>query len=220
MLKNIVSILIAATVVVASTSSMITATRASGSGDISMADAKVEGTGIDATFEFIPAEDKTGLQMVISASGLKNGILYPYHIHTNVVPSDGNCTGTGGHLDPFEIKSKAGTSYKCDKTKAQSTCELGDLAGMFGNMTAGANGKFSLRVSDSILTFSGSNAILGHSIVIHGPDNARLACANITGYVVTSSASANEKSDKSSTSGASSVAVAGALAIMAAALAI
>ncbi|KAJ2788160.1 Superoxide dismutase [Coemansia interrupta] len=226
MLKNILSLIAVAAAVVSATTdvgSLVKVARADAASEVVMADANLSGHGISASFKFLPAADDTGLQIIISASGLNQSTQYPFHIHTNVVPSDGNCTGTGGHLDPFGIKKAAGANYKCDKTKPQSTCELGDLAGYLGNIAAGANGEYTASYPDSILTFTGGNAILGHSIVIHGPDSSRLACANITGYVLSGGAGNSkdqEEEDNSTHSGASSVSIAGALAVLAAAIAL
>jgi hypothetical protein len=52
-----------------------------------------------------------------------------YHIHAYPVPSDGNCTGTRAHHDPY-IR---GESPPCDPTKPQ-TCQVGDLSGKHGTI--------------------------------------------------------------------------------------
>jgi len=54
-----------------------------------------------------------------------------YHIHEKPVPADGNCTGTGAHLDPY----KRGEVPICDASKPE-TCQTGDLSGKYGNITA------------------------------------------------------------------------------------
>jgi hypothetical protein len=46
------------------------------------------------------------------------------------VPSSGNCTATGGHLDPANL----GESTPCSQSD-RKTCQAGDLSGMFGNIT-------------------------------------------------------------------------------------
>ena len=53
-----------------------------------------------------------------------------YHIHEKPVPADGNCTGTGAHLDPY----KRGETPPCDASKPE-TCQTGDLSGKHGNLT-------------------------------------------------------------------------------------
>ncbi|KAJ1959662.1 Superoxide dismutase, partial [Dipsacomyces acuminosporus] len=116
---------------------------------------------------------------------------YPYHIHVSPVPANGNCTSTGGHLDPAKVKV-ADKPYNCDSKNAATTCELGDLAGRHGNITADASGEFTVKYTDSLISFSGANTILGHSVVIHAPDNSRLACANITTLKKGAEASSSE----------------------------
>ncbi|KAJ2874764.1 Superoxide dismutase [Coemansia asiatica] len=197
MIKNVVSLLVAALAasssVYASDGGLVRIARTDSASNVVMADANLSGNGISSSFKFLPTQNGKGLQIIISASGLGQGNKYPFHIHEKVVPSDGNCTGTGGHLDPFKVKAAAGDNYKCDSSKPDSTCELGDLAGIFGAMQADANGSYSGNFQDPMLSFSGDSSILGHSIVIHGPDSSRLACANITGYVLSSSATSKDK---------------------------
>lgn len=53
-----------------------------------------------------------------------------YHIHEKPVPADGNCTGTGAHLDPY----KRGETPACD-AKTPQQCQTGDLSGKYGNIT-------------------------------------------------------------------------------------
>lgn len=53
-----------------------------------------------------------------------------YHIHDQPVPTDGNCTGTKAHLDPY-IR---GQKIPCDPEDPAS-CEVGDLSGKHGNIT-------------------------------------------------------------------------------------
>jgi hypothetical protein len=62
-----------------------------------------------------------------------------YHIHVNPVPSNGNCTATGGHLDPAGI----GESPPCNRDD-KKTCQAGDLSGMNGNITT-LDGTFKAR---------------------------------------------------------------------------
>jgi len=50
-----------------------------------------------------------------------------FHIHEKPVPTDGNCTGTGAHLDPY-LRTQVPA---CDSAKP-ATCEVGDLSGKYG----------------------------------------------------------------------------------------
>ncbi|KAJ1952536.1 Superoxide dismutase, partial [Dipsacomyces acuminosporus] len=95
------------------------------------------------------------------------------------VPANGDCSATGNHWDPFKVKV-ADKPYKCDRKNAEKTCELGDLTGRHSKITGNRKGRHTARYHDSLISFNGTNSIIGHSIVIHGSDNKPLACANIT----------------------------------------
>lgn len=103
------------------------------------------------------------------------------------MPSDGNCTGTGGHFDPYHAgaTSSSPSTYKCDPTQS-TLCELGDLSGKHGNInstsiTSGST--YSAEYLDTFLSIMpGDTAFFGNlSIVVHRQaDNARLKCGNFT----------------------------------------
>ncbi|PIA19437.1 Cu,Zn superoxide dismutase-like protein [Coemansia reversa NRRL 1564] len=152
--------------------------------DVVLAVAKPSGDKIEATFKFTKTADGKGLQLSINATGLDKGAEYPFHVHVDPVPKDGNCTATGGHLDPYGVKAAAGDKYKCSKTNILKTCELGDLAGIFGNMVGDDKGNASGDFVATELAFGTKNTILDHSIVIHNSDGDRVACANIDAFVL------------------------------------
>ncbi|KAF1960401.1 hypothetical protein CC80DRAFT_489564 [Byssothecium circinans] len=123
------------------------------------------------------AKDSVGVDGTVTLKGLpKEGGPFIYHIHAAAVPADGNCTATGGHLDPMQ----AGTAstYKCDAKNPQ-WCEIGDLSGKYGAVEAG-NGEFSAKWTDRyISTNANEKDYAGKlSVVIHSADKKRLACAN------------------------------------------
>ena len=71
-----------------------------------------------------------------------------YHIHEFAVPADGNCTGTGAHLDPYARTE----SPPCDASKP-ATCQLGDLSGKHGKInmigaTGDSGGSFQVYYTD------------------------------------------------------------------------
>ncbi|KAI4155265.1 MAG: hypothetical protein LQ340_001098 [Diploschistes diacapsis] len=69
----------------------------------------------------------SGIDFTVSLDHIPvTGGPYIYHIHQYPVPSTGNCTGTGAHLDPENRGEEPG----CDITKPE-TCQVGDLAGKF-----------------------------------------------------------------------------------------
>ncbi|MCJ1396586.1 hypothetical protein MMC18_009477 [Xylographa bjoerkii] len=97
-----------------------------------------------------------------------------YHIHDSPVPSDGNCTSTGAHLDPYV----RGEIPPCDPSAPQM-CQVGDLVGKHGNITASPFQAIylDLYLSDQ----AGASAFFGNrSLVIHSSNTTRLTCANFT----------------------------------------
>ncbi|KAJ2747257.1 Superoxide dismutase [Coemansia sp. BCRC 34301] len=234
MLKNIVALVLAAAT--AANATLYARADDSLASRVAQAIAPISGNNVSGNVTFVPIPGQTGLKVSVNLAGLKQGIQYPFHIHVSVVPENGNCTATGGHLDTYGVKT-ANAPYNCDKTKPLTTCEIGDLAGIAGNLTANASGQATLTFNDPIITFGDNKTtILGHSIVIHNPDNTRLACGNIVGYVkqdpnsktsshtgtskTESDSDSDSDSDSSKTSGASSAAISAALAVMAAAIAL
>ncbi|KAJ2368134.1 hypothetical protein H4S01_001763 [Coemansia sp. RSA 2610] len=180
MLKKIVSFATAAVAMASTASAGLFEARAASASDVVIAIAQPMNANITAMIRFVQAIDGDGLELAVSASGLDKGAEYPYHIHVNNVPSNGNCTATGGHLNPYEIAS----SVKCDPSDASKTCELGDLAGVFGNMVGDDNGMYVGTFNATQLTFGGKDTVLDHSIVIHNSKGDRIACANIIGYIL------------------------------------
>ena len=132
-----------------------------------------------------------------------------YHIHAFPVPSDGNCTSTLAHLDPYE----RGETPVCDPVQPE-TCEVGDLSGKHGNITINIFQSTYLDLYTT--TLEGPGAFFGNrSIVIHNQNLTRLTCANFTlAHAATASASATGSSSSSSTTpvykGAAVAAAAGA----------
>ncbi|KAF2632058.1 Cu,Zn superoxide dismutase-like protein, partial [Macroventuria anomochaeta] len=123
----------------------------------------------------VSAEDGNGVKFTVSISGLPaEGGPFMYHLHEKPVPSDGNCTGTGAHLDPY----KRGEVPICDSSKPE-TCQTGDLSGKFGNITAQEWSQEYVDLYSS--TRPDSNAYFGNlSVVVHLSNKTRIACANFT----------------------------------------
>lgn len=101
-----------------------------------------------------------------------------YHIHDQPVPANGNCTATGGHLDPFLV----GDAASCDSSAPQA-CEVGDLSGKHGKVTSDP---FSATYTDDYASLvEGLGSFLGNrSIVLHTADKTRITCANFTAISV------------------------------------
>ncbi|KAK6200410.1 superoxide dismutase [Scheffersomyces amazonensis] len=98
---------------------------------------------------------------------------FPYHVHQYPVPPDGNCTGTGGHLDPY----KGAATDPGDPAGLQ----VGDLAGRHGSIPVGVY-QYETYYVDHYISLNPSDPayIGGLSVVIHLNDLTRIACANIT----------------------------------------
>lgn len=97
-----------------------------------------------------------------------------YHIHAHPVPSDGNCTGTLAHLDPF-IR---GENPPCD-TSLPQTCQVGDLSGKYGKVTSDPFQAF--YVDEFASTLPGLGSFFGNrSLTVHFGNTTRITCANFT----------------------------------------
>ncbi|KAF2396762.1 Cu,Zn superoxide dismutase-like protein [Trichodelitschia bisporula] len=130
--------------------------------------------GIDAQFVAQSTEDGDGVMFMININGeVQEGGPFMYHIHENPVPDDGNCTATGGHLDPFG----RGDATACDASAPES-CQVGDLSGKYGTIPALPG--FSAAYTDTWVSLvPGLGSFIGdRSIVLHTANKTRLACAN------------------------------------------
>jgi hypothetical protein len=91
-----------------------------------------EGSPLRGAISAVSAPNGAGVKFSVSFSGLPaTGGPFMYHIHEKAVPSNGNCTATGAHQDPY----KRGEVPICDASKPE-TCQVGDLSGKHGNFTA------------------------------------------------------------------------------------
>ncbi|KAH6660574.1 superoxide dismutase [Truncatella angustata] len=123
--------------------------------------------------------DGVGVEYTVKFSNLpKEGGPFPYHIHDAAVPSNGNCTATKAHLDPFV----RGEDPVCDN-KLPQTCQVGDLSGKFGKITSDP---YEITFHDVYSSLNvGSNAsIPDRSFVVHFSNKTRITCANfgVSGY--------------------------------------
>jgi len=132
--------------------------------------------GLSGGITFNPTPDQ-GVKVVVAIYGLPDvGGPFSYHVHDQPVPSDGNCTGTKAHLDPF-IR---GQVIHCDPKRPES-CEVGDLSGKHGKIPISSNGTYTSTYTDYYITLDqGVGAFIGNrSVVIHTNDTKRYACADI-----------------------------------------
>ncbi|KAJ1665692.1 hypothetical protein EV178_002947 [Coemansia sp. RSA 1646] len=190
----LVTLAVAFMTVAATTSPLVA--RTVNSGTVDWAEADPKSSSASGEFIFRP-DSKNGLYIYVSASGLDKGAKYPFHIHTNFVPTNGNCTGTGGHFNPNNVDTTSG-KYKCNPSDIKGTCELGDLSGIFGGIVGDTYGNFNGKFDATFLSFTGDTSILDRSVVIHNSDGDRIACANITAYVISSDNTDESNSDSES----------------------
>ncbi|RZC68110.1 hypothetical protein C5167_031370 [Papaver somniferum] len=112
--------------------------------------------GVSGTLYFTQAGDEP-TKIIGTISGLKAG-LHGFHIHALGDTTNG-CTSTGPHFNP------AGKDHGAP---GDETRHAGDL----GNLTAGADGKVEVNISDKQIPLSGPNSIIGRAVVVHAdPDD-------------------------------------------------
>ncbi|KAF1840856.1 Cu,Zn superoxide dismutase-like protein [Cucurbitaria berberidis CBS 394.84] len=177
MLVQIVSLLAAASI--ASAQSSVTpapavASNPAGASYVGVLPEKA-GSNLRGSISAVSAADGKGVKFSVSFSGLPaEGGPFMYHIHEKPVPANGNCTGTGAHLDPY----KRGEVPICDASKPE-TCQTGDLSGKYGNITAG---EWSQEYVDPYsATRADDPAFFGNlSFVVHLSNKTRIGCANFT----------------------------------------
>ncbi|KAI9591831.1 superoxide dismutase [Syncephalis fuscata] len=169
------------------------------------AEAVINGPTVHASFSFETRNNSIVLSGLIDSGFTDNGN-YSYHIHKFPVPADGNCTATGGHLDPQNRNGTACTSTTLDH------CEMGDLSGKFGKIEVrdnGARAVIPFIFEDPTLTMTGENSIVNRSVVIHAPNSTRIGCANIQLVQASSVKDGLNNSKAGTTSGAASMAITG-----------
>jgi len=116
------------------------------------------------------------MKVVADIEGLTPG-LHGFHIHEKGDCSAPDGTSAGGHFNPKSMQHAGPDSPERHE---------GDL----GNITADANGKAHLEISDTMLTFEGESSILGKSVIVHekaddlmtqptGDAGGRIACGII-----------------------------------------
>ncbi|KFX97552.1 hypothetical protein V490_02732 [Pseudogymnoascus sp. VKM F-3557] len=128
--------------------------------------------GVEGSVEITSGKNGDGTDIAYTFSLPKEGGPFSFHIHVNPVDSTGNCTSTGGHLNPYNASDEP-----CD-TDSLEDCEVGDLTGKLGSKLQ--SGETNGRTADAFTSVvEGTPAFVGNrSIVVHAADKSRLACAN------------------------------------------
>ncbi|PLW15199.1 hypothetical protein PCANC_12858 [Puccinia coronata f. sp. avenae] len=130
-------------------------------------------------FALQPESNAVAVSILMNGlNALNSTAAYAYHIHTNPISSDGNCTSALGHLDPLAVTD----GLACNPQFAQY-CQEGDLSGRHGKLN-GSEAVLNLSYIDDYLRFWPQPfSILGRSVVVHLPNSTRIACGNITSAV-------------------------------------
>lgn len=146
---------------------------------------------ISGSVEFSSASNGTVLVDVNLDNLPTSGGSFLYHVHEYPVPSDGNCTGAGVHLNP----------YHGNKTATEpDELEAGDLSGRHGKIEG-----TSIHTSyvDPYISLNPENkAFVGNlSVVVHYHNTTAITCANITSEAASPSSSALVSSQENGASG-------------------
>ncbi|XP_063059379.1 superoxide dismutase [Cu-Zn] [Engraulis encrasicolus] len=113
----------------------------------------LKGTGdVTGTVHFAQEGDSGPVKLTGEISGLTPG-LHGFHVHAFGDNTNG-CISAGPHFNPHSMTHGGPT----DETR-----HVGDL----GNVTAGDNKVAKIDITDSQLTLTGPNSIIGRTMVIH-----------------------------------------------------
>ncbi|EGY18390.1 hypothetical protein VD0002_g5519 [Verticillium dahliae] len=134
----------------------------------------IEGN-VKGSITAISAPDGVGVEFKVTFSNLpKEGGPFAYHIHDSPA-TDGNCTSTRAHLDPY----KRGQAIPCNP-EAPETCEVGDLSGKHGFVESSDDPFEATYVDPYSSLIEGQGSFFGNrSFVLHFSSNlTRITCAN------------------------------------------
>ncbi|AQZ15250.1 hypothetical protein BZL39_P02820 [Zygosaccharomyces parabailii] len=148
---------------------------------------------VEGSLEFSSTSNGS-VKVDVSLSDLpSSGGPFLYHVHELPVPSDGNCTGTEGHLNPYNGSENA--TNPADK-------EVGDLSGRHGAIKGrSVNTSY---IDPYISLNKDDPAFVGNlSIVVHYYNTTRIACANITEVKTSVSNGTSSSSNETTSSSAS-----------------
>jgi len=127
------------------------------------------GSQVHGTVTFEKKPD--GMHVTADLEGLVPGE-HAYHIHEFGDCSSPDAMSAGGHFNPMHMSHGGPT----DKMRHE-----GDL----GNLTADSSGKAHSEWTDSMLSFTGAESILGRSVIVHaGADDMKSQPAGNAGVRV------------------------------------
>lgn len=144
-------------------------------GDLVVVLHPTEGNEVSGTVRF--TEENEGVRVNAEIEGLEPNSTHGFHIHQfgDCTASDGS--SAGGHYNPHDMPHGG---------PDDDQRHVGDL----GNLDAGEDGTASAEYVDSVISFTGSDSILGRGFIVHageddlesqpsGDAGNRLACGVI-----------------------------------------
>lgn len=133
-----------------------------------------DGNTAKGVITFTHTKDTTTIRAEVS--GLSPDGKHGFHIHEFGDCSAPDGTSAGGHFNPENVKHGA---------PDEDTHHVGDL----GNLEADSSGEAVLEITDSEISFSGPNSVVGRAVIVHakpdifdqptGSAGARIACGVI-----------------------------------------
>ena len=127
--------------------------------EIEMATAVIhptEGNSAEGVITFTQTNE--GIRVQATISGLSADELHGFHIHEYGDCRADDATSAGGHYNPQDMDHGA---------PDDSERHVGDL----GNLTSNEDGTATVDYVDSVLSFSGSNSILGYAVIVHAGED-------------------------------------------------
>uniref|UniRef100_A0A1C8FST5 Superoxide dismutase [Cu-Zn] n=1 Tax=Botryllus schlosseri TaxID=30301 RepID=A0A1C8FST5_BOTSH len=109
---------------------------------------------VSGTIRFV--QEGTDCVITGTVQGLTPGN-HGFHIHEFGDRTEG-CTSTGGHWNPTKV-DHAGPD--------DNPRHFGDL----GNITADANGKAEVNITDKLVTLHGEYSVIGRAVVVHAGED-------------------------------------------------
>ncbi|TPP63276.1 Superoxide dismutase [Fasciola gigantica] len=109
-------------------------------------------SGVQGTVRFVQESETSPVHIKVDINGLKPG-KHGFHVHAYGDTTNG-CISAGPHFNPTGV-DHGGPS--------DSVRHVGDL----GNVEANQNGLAHVEFTDSVISLSGVNSVIGRAMVVH-----------------------------------------------------
>jgi Cu-Zn family superoxide dismutase len=111
---------------------------------------------ISGYVEFAQVPNTHNVTIEVNLSGFEPNTSHGFHVHMKPIKPSDSCDQAGPHFDP--TGSPHGGPHESHKKR-----HVGDL----GNILADANGNVKVKFSDYLIELSGTNSIVGRTLVVH-----------------------------------------------------